>query len=265
MNEGPWFEHRFWLQIMGDHARMILGVLAPAEQADVTKARQFQTIFDELLAVARGSETDAGLAELNEQADQAVSALRAFKLSLLERLLLGRVQIGFTPTFLNHMVNELEEYQRILKALLQGKPVPVFHPLHHDLLWLQDAIGHAAGLGSDLDLTEQQLIAKTRMFQEQFKALYLKSVEMAGYIRTGLQDFPAFRKFHKDIDLEMRIFMHFLQELEEMQISAETLDRITPLIPDHMYREECYYLLKLAQSGVVPQPDCDPAKPRVMG
>ncbi|MFS0722544.1 DUF2935 domain-containing protein [Paenibacillus sp. 1P07SE] len=263
MNQGPWFEHRFWLQIMGDHARMIEGVLAPAEKADVTQARQFRLLFDDLLAKARGRETAADLAELNEQAEQAVTALRGFKLSLLERLILGKVRIGFTPSFLNHMVNELEEYQRILQALLQGKGVPEYHPLHHDLLWLQDAIGHAAGIGSDLDLTEQQLINKSRAFEDHFEAFYLKAVEMAGYMRTGLKDYPAFRKYHKDVDLEMRVFMHFLQELEEMQLSAETLDRITPLIPDHMYREECYYLTKLAQSGMVPDPKCDPAKPRV--
>ncbi|MFC4596683.1 DUF2935 domain-containing protein [Cohnella hongkongensis] len=261
--EGPLFEHRFWLQIMGDHARMILNVLAPREQADIRSAEQYAQTFDRLLEEARRPDAGAMLASLNEQAMQEVTKFRAFKLSLLERLLLGKVRIGFTPSFLNHMVNELEEYVRILDALLKGKPVPVFHPLHHDLLWLQDAIGHAAGLGADMDLVEKNRIKQSMKFEKQFQALYLKAVEMAGYMRTQLTDFPAFRKFHSDIDLEMRVFMHFLQELEEMQLTAEMLDRISPLIPDHMYREECYYLTKLAQSGMVPQPSCDPARPRV--
>ncbi len=261
--EGPLFEHRFWLQIMGDHARMILNALAPREQADIRNAERYVQTFDRLLEEARKSDAGAKLASLNEQAMREVTQFRAFKLSLLERLLLGKVKIGFTPTFLNHMVNELEEYLRILNALLQGKPVPVFHPLHHDMLWLQDAIGHAASLGADMDLVEKNRIAQTRKFEKQFQSLYLKAVEMAGYMRTQLADFPAFRRFHGEIDLEMRVFMHFLQELEEMQLSAEMLDRITPLIPDHMFREECYYLMKLAQSGMVPQPACDPARPRV--
>ena len=55
----------------------------------------------------------------------------------------------------------------------------------------------------------------------------------------------------------------FLKELEELELSDELLSRIDPLMPDHMLREECYYLLKLSQSGSVPQPDCDPAKPRI--
>jgi hypothetical protein len=61
----------------------------------------------------------------------------------------------------------------------------------------------------------------------------------------------------------MKLFRKFLAELLEMELSSEVLDRITPLIPDHMAREECYYLMKLAASGLVPMPGCDPAKPRV--
>ncbi|WP_407669701.1 hypothetical protein [Paenibacillus kobensis] len=34
-------------------------------------------------------------------------------------------------------------------------------------------------------------------------------------------------------------------------------------MPDHMAREECFYLTKLAAAGLVPHPNCDPAKPRI--
>ncbi len=61
----------------------------------------------------------------------------------------------------------------------------------------------------------------------------------------------------------MKLFVSFLRELEELELSAEVLDRIMPLMPDHMMREECYYLTKLAGLGLVPSPDCDPAKPRI--
>jgi hypothetical protein len=259
------FEHRFWLQILGDHSRFILNALSPKETDDIRNAEAFITLFDLLLTEARRPDVVSQLGRLNPEAMNSVAGLKAFKLNLLERLLLGKVTIGFTPTFLSHMVNELEEYERILKALLAEKPVPVFHPLHHDMLWLQDAVGHAASIAMDLDLTENRLIEKNMDFQKHFEALYFKAVEMAGYMRTQLKDFPAFRKYHRDINLEMRVFMHFLQELEEMELKEEVLDRIAPLIPDHMFREECYYLMKLAQLGMVPAPDCDPAKPRVEG
>ncbi|ALS27223.1 hypothetical protein IJ21_18220 [Paenibacillus sp. 32O-W] len=257
------FEHRFWLQIMGDHARLILHALSPKEKNDAERAQAFIARFDGLLAEAGRPDAVYQLSQLNRKANETTEAFRAFKLDLLERLLTGKVVLGFTPTFLNHMVNELEEYLRILQELLAGKPVPKFHPLHHDVLWLQDAIGHAASLAGDFDLTEQAFIRRSMEFQRHFESFYLKAVEMAGFMRTRLKDFPAFHKFHRDVNLEMRVFMHFLKELEEMELGNEVLDRIVPLIPDHMYREECYYLTKLAESGAVPMPDCDPARPRV--
>ncbi len=43
------FEHRFWLQIMGDHARFILYSLAPNEAEAIKKAKQFIENYDDLL------------------------------------------------------------------------------------------------------------------------------------------------------------------------------------------------------------------------
>mgnify|MGYP002403553523 CR=1 FL=1 len=257
------FEHRFWLQILGDHARMILNVLSPKETADIQKAGAFIQAFDRLLGQARSSTASTDLKGLSAEAFRQTMALRAFKLDLLARSLMGRVAIMFTPTFLNHMVNELEEYARILQALNEGKPVPRFDPLHHDLLWLSDAAGHASAIAADLDAVEKRLIEKSRDFIKHFEGLYLKAIEMAGYMRANLRDFPAFRRFHTDIDLEMRLFVRFLTELEEAELSAEVLDRISPLIPDHMMREEWYYLMKLSKSGLVQGPSGDPTKPRV--
>ncbi|KRE39798.1 hypothetical protein ASG81_17875 [Paenibacillus sp. Soil522] len=61
----------------------------------------------------------------------------------------------------------------------------------------------------------------------------------------------------------MSVFMGFLKEIEELGLSAELLSRINPLVPDHMYREECYYLLKLSESGEIPSPPCDPTARRL--
>lgn len=257
------FEHRFWLQILGDHSRFILDALSPREENDIARARRFIAGFDRLLQQARSAEPGSSLDQLNQAAHEETSALRAFKLNLLARSLKGAVTISLPPTFLNHMVNELDEYVRILTALLSGQPVPVYHPLHHDLLWLQDAYGHAGSIVMSLDRIEADLLHKSVEFEKHFQALYLKAVEMAGFLRTQLHDFPALRRFHGQIDLEMALFRKFLQELEELELKAEALDIISPLMPDHMAREECYYLIKLAQLGALPFPQCDPAKARV--
>lgn len=263
MDQSALFEHRFWLQILGDHGRFIFNTLSPKETKDIQTAQKFIQAFDQLLQQARDIQTDAQLGTLNQQAYSLTTNLRQFKLNILERLLVGKITIGLTPTFINHMVNELEEYLRILNNLIEGKPVPQFDALHHDFLWLPDAVGHAASISSDLDLVEKRLIEKSKAFEEHFQQFYMKSIEMAGYMRAKLRDFPAFRRFHTDIDMEMNLFRAFLKELEELELSAEVLDRISPLMPDHMMREECYYLMKLAQLGLVPDPECKPDQPRI--
>ena len=263
MNESALYEHRFWLQILGDHARFILNTLSPIENQDVQIAASYIEAFDQLLEEARtlnaGLETDS----INTQALILTTKFRTFKLDLLARAILGKVKIGLTPTFINHMVNELEEYMRILNELVEGNSVPVFNALHHDFLWLPDAVGHAAAIASDLDSVESRLIEKREKFKKHFEQLYMKSIEMAGYMRTNLSDFPAFRRLHTEVDMEMKLFISFLNELEEMEFTAEVLDRISPLMPDHMMREECYYLTKLAQLGLVSNPNCQADKPRV--
>ncbi|MGG3283837.1 DUF2935 domain-containing protein [Paenibacillus solani] len=261
----PLYEHRFWLQILGDHCRFIYTALSPKEKEDIAIVERLKDRFDMLLDQSRRPDAAAILPELNKEANEVTLELRQFKLSLLERQLVGQIDLLLTPSFVNHMVNELEEYLRILKSLLEGKGVPVFHSLHHDLLWLQDAYGHAASIAADLDFAEKPLVAKSMAFQKDFEGFYLKAVEMTGYLRTQLKDFPALHKFHADVDLEMKVFMHFLSELEEFDLLGEVLSRINPLMPDHMYREECYYLSKLASLGEVQNPQCDPTKPRVMG
>ncbi|MBD3917663.1 DUF2935 domain-containing protein [Paenibacillus sp. PR3] len=260
-----WFEHRFWLRILGDHSRFIMNSLSPKETNDVQQAMHWIARFDALLSQGRNPSSGKSLIDLTREAHTAAMQLRAFKLSLLERLLLGKVTVGLPPTFFNHMVNELDEYVHILNALLAGKPVPVYEPLHYDMVWLPDASGHAGAIIMGLDRVERSLIERYSVFEKHFNDLFLKAVEMAGYMRTGLRDFPAFRRFHNEIDLEMSLFKKFLQELEELELSSAVLDTITPLMPDHMAREECYYLTKLATIGLVPSPNCDPAKPRVEG
>jgi hypothetical protein len=156
------------------------------------------------------------------------------------------------------MLNELEEYLRILSCLLAGKkPLPM-HPMHHHLLWLPDAAGHAEGLRINTDSVEKKIIEKQHKFKETFNAFYIKAVELTGYLRTNLQQFPALSRFNRDVELEIILFQAFLKELVDMGLTKELLGTFAPLLADHMYREECYYLHKLAQVSEVTMPNCSP-------
>lgn len=253
------FEHRFWLQILGDHSRFIYEALAPVQRVEIEQSATFIQVFDTLLEQANTTD----MMQLTAKAESEVINLREFKLELIRKHLIGKIKIHLSPTFLNHMVNELEEYLRILKHLKAGQVPPVYHELHHHLLWLLDAAGHSEAISCNLDGVERSLIEKSNSFKQKFEDFYIKAVELAGYLRTNLTTFPALLKMNLDTKLEIKLFQNFLHELEELELSNQALGTFAPLMADHMSREECYYLMKLAESVNLDPPDCDPAKPRL--
>lgn len=255
-------ELHFWLQIMGDHSRFIHDSLAPSEKEYVEIANSFKKRFDKLLLNSKQPVDQQSLLILLQEAEALCGEIRDFKLILIKEHLVGEIKISLPPTFINHMVNEVEEAIRIFSCLAKGQMPPVVHSLHHDLLWLLDAAGHAGSINDKLDQVEKNLKEDAKMFAKEWEAFYLKAVELAGYLRTNLLEFPALGKFHKDVYLEMTIFKRFLRELEEMEIKKESLGTLSPLMADHMAREECYYLTKLSQTTDLPAPECNPAKPR---
>ncbi|MEK4028706.1 DUF2935 domain-containing protein [Pseudobacillus sp. FSL P4-0506] len=255
------FEHEFWLQVLGDHARFIHDSLAPTEQRDIKLAHHFIQAFDQLLESVRRGTDD--LLALSRLAEGETKKLRALKLDLIRRHLIGKVSIHLSPTFISHMVNELDEYMRLLNDLKIGEVPPIYHALHHHLLWLLDAAGHAGAISDNMDQIEKKIKQKSDSFTKDFEAFYLKAVEMTGFLRTALSTFPALDRFNQDTSLEIKLFMNFLREIEELEISKEALGTFAPLMADHMMREECYYLMKLAESTGLQMPSCDPTKPRI--
>ncbi|MDQ6599290.1 DUF2935 domain-containing protein [Bacillus salipaludis] len=253
------FEHRFWLQILGDHSRFIHEALAPVEKNEIQIASEFIHSFDNLLEQAKSADIN----QLTDKAETETLRLRDFKLNLIKRHLTSKIKIHLSPSFLNHMVNELEEYVRVLKHLKSQEIPPIFHELHHHLVWILDAAGHASAISSNLDSVEKTLKEKSDSYTKHFEDFYLKAVEMTGFLRTQLTNFPALEKLNSDVTLEIKLFQNFLQEIEELELSAQALGTFSPLMADHMFREECYYLMKLAESTNVDKPNCDPTKPRL--
>lgn len=253
------FEHGFWLQVLGDHARFIHDSLGPGEKELIDKANNFIGTFDSLL----GQVGHTDLIALSVLAEQEVTRLRTFKLDLISRHLKGKITIHLGPTFINHMVNELEEYLLLLGYLKKGQESPIFHELHHHLIWLLDGAGHAGTISDNMDRIEKKIKLRSDNFTKDFEAFYLKAVEMAGYLRTNITSFPALDRFNQEVRTEMKLFMNFLDEIEELELSNEALGTFSPLMADHMMREECYYLTKLAESTKLEAPDCDPTKPRL--
>ena len=183
-------EQQFWLQVLGDHARFIYHGLAPNESTEIERSHQLIQVFDDLLTRSRQTLPADDLMNINQLTVKYATRIRAFTLHLLKRHLVGRISIGLSPSFLNHMVNETDECLRVFRHLCTNNVPPAKHPIHHHLLWLSDAYAHAAILNSQLDLAEKVQKERTEFFQKKFEAFYLKSVELAGYLRAHVDEFP---------------------------------------------------------------------------
>lgn len=256
------FEHTFWLQVLGDHARFILDSLAVSEKDDIKKATEFKQAFDTLLKKAT-EQTD--MYTLTLEAEAYAKQFRVFKLTLIKRHLVGKIIIQLPPTFINHMVNELDEYLLVLKYLKKNEVPPIFHELHHHLLWLLDAAGHAGAISDNLDAVEKRLKEKSEVFVKHFEQFYLKAVELSGFLRANVNSFPALTRMNKEVTLEIELFQVFLDEIEELEFSNEMLSTFSVLMADHMMREECYYLTKIAEAANTSGPNCNPTHPRIEG
>lgn len=256
------FEHHFWLQILGDHSRFILNSLSPKETLFINEANKFIFIFDSLLEKSKKPLSSEELSSLNYEAYSASIKIRNFKLTILNKHIEGKINISLHPTFINHMLNELDEYIFILNELIMGN-IPTRRDISLHLLWLLDGSGHASAISSNLDETEKNLIKESMQYSKVFADLYLKTIEFNGYTRTGICEFPALKKLNMNADQTMSCFKEFLDKLEKNILEKKVLSTLSPLIPDHMHREECYYLTKLSMIAGTKDPECNPTKPRI--
>ena len=77
------------------------------------------------------------------------------------------------------------------RCLLEEGNLLTCHPVHYHNIWLLDAVGHAGFIHCSLDEVENELREKSKCFKIDFEGLHQKAMEFKGYLRTGLESFPA--------------------------------------------------------------------------
>ena len=117
-------ELQFWLQILGDHSRFLHDSLAPGQTAYIDTAAAFIERFDKLLDRSKQNLNETELLSLVSLSNTESEAIREFKLAILKEQLIGNIKISLTPTFINHMVNEVEEAIRLFSYLEKGETPP---------------------------------------------------------------------------------------------------------------------------------------------
>jgi hypothetical protein len=239
-------ELSFWLRIMGDHARLIQDSLRSTAPNLLMVVENFREIYDRLGEKLTNDRRDQEF--YNEILSTTIS-FREFKRELLGDSLRNTGVTSLSPTTYNHMLNELEELLKVIHDL-QSDTFPYDNILASHLLWLSDAAGHAAILQSQLDKIEYRYRDEAKAFENAFDKMYLTGVEIAGYFRSdslvAQPKLDAYTCRNAELTSE---FMEFLQEIKAQTEQNRISGNITPLLPDHMLREESYYLQKISKPG----------------
>ncbi|WZL74233.1 DUF2935 domain-containing protein [Clostridiaceae bacterium 35-E11] len=244
-------EVEFWTEIMRDHGKFQHDALAPQESESIKMTKYFINLFHRLHVEANEFPTNASSIEINNFVNKNTSALThfiQFKTFLLRRLMKCNIHLGLPPSFINHMLNEAMEYYRVL-CFIQGS-IPFDQPLENlrlHRIWLPDASGHASAIASDLDAVESELIQCAQEFAKRFDNLVKKTSELSKiYERTGFKD-SSLTYLNKEVAEEIDKFVCYLEKIKALRSKCSILGTISPLLPDHMIREEKYYMYRIEQ------------------
>ncbi len=248
----PWEEHRFWLEIIQDHAYFVRDHLSVSETRYVQDAKAYIAAFQQLLDQLEGMERTIRY----NSPEQVAFAQRVMPVAdgyyrfegHLQRLrIANQVNLNLSPTYLNGTLNENQEYVRLLSFAVQGI-VPTALPLVDLLdLWLEDQLGHAILLANVLDPAEFGLQEQASQFAQTFRALFTKNELIRGYLRFSPPQIPVQLKLARDT-LQAVLQFYALVERVIMQYGRlELLDRTTLRFLEHHLPESCYFIRKLAE------------------
>lgn len=255
------YDNPFWLQILGDQMRFVQNTLLSRETDHAQQAQHFITLFDTLYAQSTDYLPDIALERFLETAYNSAQQARTFTLVVLRRQLCGEACINMAPGFLNQMANESEEYLRILDLAIKNSESRM-HPIHYHLLWLLNCSMSADVINACLDPSERDLLRAGHRFMHKFDNMYLKSIELMGFLRTGLPEFPALARLNADVAGELAAFAEFLLALEDSLKNKEILGTLCRLHVNHMQRKACYYACKLSEVSGMQLPAFDIAQKR---
>lgn len=210
--------------------------------------------------------------DYNNLLEVVISVLN-LKKEVFAQLLVGEIIIHISPTFINHMLNEITDFLLTLSQYLEFdfeqlskeynlQPLPTRDETllnHH--LWLLDAEGHIAILQNRLDPIEKESFKRSKKLRKKLKGLFIRAMEFIGYQRAT-QSFPALEELDILSMESIREMIELLEECERKVKNKEKLGTIMPLLVDHMIREEAYYLAKILGSGGLEAVKIDPRRER---
>lgn len=235
------YENLFWLRIFRDHCQFIMETLTPGQTGLITNIRQFNQIFNQLLEVAN----DTSISFLQEVAG-VVAQFRCYKLSILDLQLGGENPINLPLGALNEMLDEDDEYLRILKVIPREQPLnEATFLIQQHLLWLPNQAAHAALIRAQLDPAESTLFEIYNRYQTLFEKLTGKVMELKGVMRDRPRLAASLIYTTRESAGLTAEFRQSVENYRDLRATTQVLATSPSLLADHLSREAGYYLGKI--------------------
>lgn len=255
-------ENRFWLQIIGDYARLLMQAFSPDQRGEIGRARDFISQFDNLLVRARQNLTADQLAQLNKDAYAAVQNIQKFFLQMLSLQIRSGAPILIKSAVINNAVTFTEQYFQMLNSFIKNEQPEAFTAIQLEMYWLPRLIQMAKVISDSLGLYQTKLREKADSFSNEFTDLLLASMDLYGMTRIGTSDFPIMNEHHSDVVNVLKEFTNYLESLLSLCRKNAMPGTLSGLYLDRTDRMVCYFLKQIQILIDSEQPDCDPARPR---
>lgn len=263
-----WDEHRFWLEILEDHAQFVFEFLSPAEKQWVAVTTSYIRSFRSLRKQLQGLNREAVPSSLEmihfARQVQPVAVAYTELESTLQRLRMrNQVVLSASPSYFNGTLLENREYVRLLSYYVCGQhppPLPLAELLE---LWLVDQLGHAILLANHLDPVETTIIRRADQFRAAFQTHLLQNRTMTLYLQSERPGFPRQMKLAAEVAEKVVQFYDFVQYVVREYRHHRLMNKTTVRFLEHHFPEACYLLYKLSHYApqiTIPS-DCQLTKP----
>lgn len=263
----PWEEHRFWIEILQDHAYFIYNSLSPRDSANVRTAGHYIYEFGRMLENLNQLNpqlppSDPTMIEFAKAVQPIAYGYYQFEGHMQSLRIQNLIELNLSPTYLNGTLGENREYLRLLQSYVVGiQPAPQSMSDLVDL-WLEDQLGHASLLLNYIDVAELIWSEKIRGYLQTFSALMVKQRQMKGYLQFTPAGFPAQKQFAVEIITAVNGFAEVVHQIVTLYLKDRVLNKFTLRFIEHHFPETCYFLRKLSlYAPEVPVAPCALTKP----
>lgn len=246
----PHHHYKVCLRILQDHMIFI-------DKRSKIYANEANQYLNRILQLKREVTYPIRPEKINNQVIDVIEDVRNFKRNILADLLSGPPQIQLPPTFISHMLNELEKFRFMFYYFKAHGELPPVNTLNEHKLWLLDIEGHLGGIHDNLDAVEKLLRKRLCKQQKVFKALHAKTLEFIGYIKHGVVGGNHLSQLDSDSSQAVMVYLNLVREVLQFRDSNLALGTIDSHMLLHMIFEEIYYLrlLTVAAQNYDPLPD----------